>query len=88
MNGKLNLVLEGHEALRKDIQDTRQQLNEKIDLNTSLIKTVHDSLADKIHSVDAELGATRQELKAEIQNVGEKVDGHESRIQQLERRAA
>ncbi len=70
INGKFNLVLEGHEALRKDIQDTHQQLNEKIDINTSLIRTVHDS------------------LKTEIQNVGEKVGGHESRMQQLERRAA
>jgi len=81
INGKFNLVLEGHDALRKETRDTSQYLNEKIDLNNSLIKTVHDSL-------DAKIDAVRDELKDDIHAVGEKVDGHEARIQQLERRAA
>jgi len=30
--GKFELVLEGHDALRKEIRDTREDLGEKIDL--------------------------------------------------------
>jgi len=103
INGKFNLVLEGHDALRKEIRDTSQYLNEKIDLNNSLIKTVHDSLDAKIagtsdrldskidsveQRLNAKIDAVRDELKDDIHAVGEKVDGHEARIKHLERRAA
>jgi len=84
----IRLIAEGHTTLHHEIQETRHHLDEKIGLNNALIKTVHDSLDSKIADVDATLGETRHELKTEIQNVGKKVDGHEARIQQLERRAA
>ncbi len=100
---EIRLIAEGHDGLRREIQDTRHDLNEKLDLNTALIKTVHDSLDNKIDAVRDELktdidavrdelktdiGAVRDELKTDIAAVGDKVDGHQSRIQQLERRAA
>jgi len=103
MQHEIRLIAEGHDVLRREIQGTRRDLNEKFDLNTTLIKTVHDSLDRKIDAVDtkltakidavdanltAKIDATRDELKADIASVGDKVDGHESRIQHLERRAA
>jgi len=89
---EIKLIAEGHGTLHREIQETRHHLNEKIDLNNSLIKTAHDSLDAKIdetsNRLDAKIDAVRDELKDDIQTVGEKVDGHESRIQHLERRAA
>lgn len=74
INGKFDLVLEGHDALRKEIRDTRDLLGEKIDLNASLIKTSHDNLSARLDAVGSELG--------------KKVDDHEDRIQHLEHKAA
>jgi ferritin-like metal-binding protein YciE len=81
INGKFDLVLEGHATLEQMIcnhqTETRQDKREL----QALIKTSHDSLDAKINDV-----ATS--LSAEIQSVGEKVDGHEARITVLERKVA
>jgi len=68
-----------------------------------MIKTVHDSLGAKIEGtaqrldtkidgveqrLDAKIDLLRDELKEDIRIVGEKVDGHEGRVVQLERKAA
>ena len=53
IKGKFELVLEGHETLRKEIRDTREDLNEKIELNSSLIKVLNK----KIDGVAADLTA-------------------------------
>jgi hypothetical protein len=59
IKGKFELVLEGHETLRKEIRDTREDLNEKIELNFSLIKVLNK----KIDGVAADLTAHRADTE-------------------------
>jgi len=44
MKGKFDLVLEGHDAIRQEIQETRQELGEKIDMNTFRLKALGKKL--------------------------------------------
>jgi chromosome segregation ATPase len=59
---KFDLVLEGHEALRGDIRETRQEFNEKLDLVNFKVDTLHqrvenvrEELVEKIDNVEAGL---------------------------------
>jgi len=95
INGKFDLVLEGHVTLEHMIHEHRAEARQDKWELQSLIQTSHDSLDAKINKVSAELKETRVELKetrdeltAGIEAVGAKVDGHEDRIQHLERKAA
>jgi len=81
MNGKFDLLLEGHTTLDQKIDRVQALAEQNHQEALSLIKTVHDSL-------DGKIDAVRDELKDEIHAVGEKVGGHEDRITQLERKAA
>jgi len=81
MNGKFDLLLEGHATLDRKIDLNQAEAMEKHGEAIAMIRTVHDSLDDKIDSV-------RDELKAEIRSVGERVDGHEARIHGLEKKVA
>ena len=63
IRGKFDLVLEGHDVLRKEIRDTREELSEKINLVDFKVETlnqkidgVHDDLNRKIDGVRNELG--------------------------------
>ena len=59
INGKFELVLEGHETLQKEIRDTRNDLSEKIELNSSLINVLNK----KIDGVAADLTAHRADTE-------------------------
>jgi len=59
IRGKFELVLEGHETLRKEIRDTRDDLSEKIELNSSLINVLNK----KIDGVAADLKAHRADTE-------------------------
>jgi len=96
---EVRTVAEGHEVLRNEIKTSHNELEEKINLNTSLIKHgvetldaridgVENRLSVRIDGVRDELRETREVLSAEIQAVGEKVDGHENRITRLEQKVA
>ena len=63
ISGKFDLVLEGHDALHKEIRVTREELCEKISIVdfkvealNQKIDNVHDKLDQKIDSVRHELG--------------------------------
>lgn len=63
ISGKFDLVLEGHEVLRKEIRDTREELSEKIkfvdfkvEVLNQKIDGIHDKLNQKIDTVRNELG--------------------------------
>jgi len=99
MNDKFSLVLEGHDAIRQEFKDSHRELEEKINLNSSLIKIgfetldakidgVRTELKEEIQGVRTELKETRDELSAKIDAVGVKVDGHDDRIRFLERKVA
>ena len=60
IRGKFELVLEGHETLRKEIRDTRNDLSEKIELNSSLINVLNK----KIGGVAADLTAHRADTES------------------------
>jgi len=92
MNGKFSLVLEGHDAIRKEFNGQLDDIKEQQKLFMSLLKGSHEELKEEIRAVDkrseARDAALTAELKGEIRAVGDKVDGHESRIFFLERKAA
>jgi len=81
INGKFDLILEGHAALEHMIQEHRSETRHDNQELLALIKTSHDSLDAKIDNVPTE-------LRTEIREVGEKMDGHEQRIEYLERKVA
>jgi archaellum component FlaC len=71
IQGKFDLVLEGHDALRKEIRDTREELCEKINSVDFKVETlnqkidgVRDELGQKIDSVASDLVAHRRDTEA------------------------
>jgi hypothetical protein len=73
IRGKFDLVLEGHDVLRKEIRDTREELCEKINLVdfkvgvlNQKIDAVETSLNRKIDNVETNLS---QKLDAVAENL-------------------
>ncbi len=56
VTGKFDLVLEGHDLLRKEIRDTREELCEKIQFLDLKVDATLDKLDRKIDSVRDGLG--------------------------------
>jgi len=90
IRGKFDLVLEGHDALHKEIRDTREELCEKINLVDFKVETlnqkidgVRDGLNQKIHGVRDDLSqkidGVRDGLNQKIHGVrddlSQKIDG-------------
>lgn len=88
IQGKLGLVLEGHDAIRKEFNDQLNDVREQQRLFMSLLKGSHEELKEEIQAVDKRSEERDAKLTAEIRAVGEKVDGHEARIATLERKVA
>ena len=66
IRGKFDLVLEGHEGLRKEIRDTRHELCEKIDFVDFKVEAVN-------HKIDGVAAETRANTVA-IQDLTHKID--------------
>ena len=66
--GKFDLVLEGHDALHKRIDNVYQKLDEKIDLSTFKLEAkmegVEAQLEKKIDAVATDLAAHRRDTEA------------------------
>ncbi len=60
IRGKFDLVLEGHDALHKEIRDTREELCEKINLVDFKVETLNQ----KIGAVASDLTAHRRDTEA------------------------
>ena len=60
IHGKFDLVLEGHDALRKEIRDTREEICEKV----NLVDFKVDVLNQKIDGVAADLASHRRDTEA------------------------
>ena len=76
---KFDLVLEGHDGLRKEIRDTREELCEKINLVDFKVETlnqkidgVRDSLNHKIDGVQSNLN---QKIDGVQDSLNRKIDG-------------
>jgi len=67
IHGKFNLVLEGHDVLRKEIRDTREELCEKI----NLVDFKVDTLNQKIDGVRGDLN---QKIDGVRDTLGQKID--------------
>jgi len=74
ISGKLNLVLEGHEALDEKMERFHKEAKEDHRLAMDLIKFSHDEL--------------KEEMAVGFKDLGDKVEGHEERITMLERKVA
>jgi len=72
LQGKLDLVVEGHAVLDQKIDQKFDQLNEKIEHNTFLI----DTLNGKIDAVAADLKATDKRLSGKIDAVATDLKAH------------
>jgi len=92
MNDKFSLVLEGHDAIRKEFNEKIDVIQEQQQLFMSLLKGSHDELKEEIQGVRTalkeEIRAVDRRLTSEIRAVGAKVEGHEDRIRFLERKTA
>jgi hypothetical protein len=75
IRGKFDLVLEGHDTLFKEIQDTREELGEKINLVDLKVETLNK----KIDGVDANLN---QKIDSVEEKLDRKIDGVEERLNQ------
>jgi uncharacterized protein YfkK (UPF0435 family) len=60
IRGKFDLVLEGHEVLRKEIRDTREELCEKIEFVDFKVEAINQ----KLDAVAADLSAHRADTEA------------------------
>ena len=60
IRGKFDLVLEGHDVLRKEIKDTRVELCEKI----NLVDFKVEALNQKLDVVAADITAHRRDTEA------------------------
>jgi archaellum component FlaC len=70
---KLDIVIEGHEVLRKEIRDTREELCEKIkfvdfkvEVLNQKIDGVHDDLSQKIDGVRDDLSRKIDAVAADL----------------------
>lgn len=73
IRGKFDLVLEGHDVLRKEIKESRDESNAKHEHTAFLI----DTLNKKIDSVDTRLNDKIDSVEARLNN---KIDTVETRL--------
>jgi hypothetical protein len=64
IRGKFDLVLEGHDSLRKEIRDAREESNEKHDLTAFQIKALNKKLDDKTEELRKRIDAVGADLAA------------------------
>jgi archaellum component FlaC len=93
IRGKFDLVLEGHDTLHKEIQDTRGKLCEKINLVDFKVETlnqkidgVRDDLNQKIDGVRDELGQKIDAVAADLAAHRADTEGHRTGYQVSETR--
>jgi len=73
IRGKFDLVLEGHEVLRGEIREVREESNARHDQTAFLL----NALNGKIDNVDGKLGGRIDEVEARL---GSRIDNVEARL--------
>ena len=74
ISGKFTLVLEGHSAIRSEMQKLHDNLNEKIEHTTFLINVVNQKV-DKLEVKVDKLEIKVDKLEAKVDKLEVKVDG-------------
>jgi predicted nucleic acid-binding Zn-ribbon protein len=84
IQGKFDLVLEGHEALRKEILDARSESNEKHDLTAvqikALSKKIDDETGNLSNKIDDETGRLSKKIDDETGKLYQKIDNETGRL--------
>ena len=69
IRGKFDLVLEGHDALRQEIRDTREELGEKINLVDFKVETLNQKIDGVEERLDKKIDGVEQRLDKKIDGV-------------------
>jgi phage shock protein A len=91
IRGKFDLVLEGHEVLRKEILDTRQELCEKIsfvDFKVDALDKKVGTLDKKVDTLDKKVGTLDKKVDTLDKKVGtldKKVDTLDKKVGTLDK---
>ncbi len=84
IEGKFDLVLEGHEVLRKEIRDVRQELCEKISFVDFKVETLNkkvDSVRDELNQkIDGVQDSLNRRIDGVQDSLNQKIDGVEARL--------
>ena len=73
---KFDLVLEGHQSLRHDIKDLRQDMNEKFEIVDFKIEALNKK-ADNVHDkLDAKIDSVERKLSDKIDGVAADLAAH------------
>src|SRR4030043_400750 len=76
IRGKFDLVLEGHDTLRKEIRDTREELGEKINLVDFKVETLNRKIDGVEESLSRKIDGVRDELGQKIDAVAADLTAH------------
>ena len=76
IQGKFDLVLEGHGALHKEIRDTREELCEKINLVDFKVETLNQKIDGVRDDLSQKIDGVRDELGQKIDAVAEDLAAH------------
>jgi len=78
IQGKFDLVLEGHDVLHKEIQDTREELCEKINSVDFKVETLNQKIDGVRDDLNQKIDGVRDDLNQKIDGVrdalGQKID--------------
>ena len=80
IRGKFDLVLEGHDTLRKEIQDTRGELCEKINLVDFKVETLNQKIDGVRDDLNRKIDGVESRLSNEIRATNQKIDSVEARL--------
>ena len=76
IRGKFDLVLEGHDVLRHEIQRTRDELNEKIDFNTTMIKVLNNKIDSVDQRLSEKIDSVEQGLSTKLDAIATDLSDH------------
>jgi predicted nuclease with TOPRIM domain len=69
MQGKFDLLIEGHEGLRQELRATRQEVNERLDCVNFKIGVLNKKIDDVENRLSARIDGVENNLSAKIDGV-------------------
>ena len=72
INGKFDLILEGHDGLRKELRELSRRTDERFDM----VDFKFDVLNNKVDTVVADLKATDARLSNKVDDVAAELKAH------------